>query len=685
VNLAVDPNTSPGMPGTQAARITAENHCLVVGDEILIIDTDTIPSINGLQRVTEVITEDIFEIGVPIKVVNNQVVTTQLVLGSIKRSLDEELGQITNLTLAQDGFICTGCPHNLTTEFPDNKVWIGNIVGGLTEQGLAPINGIQTVGSVTAPDKFNIAAGIIYEGFDNANAFVVKTSSDALQEITSIIPANNGRFCPVNTAQIFTGPQVPEYVLFQDTETTPDIDGTISVDVGVVGNCENLIFKTRGDDFWQSFTATVTGKLVDIYVRVGEGENLDGAQIQLYEGEGTSGNLLASSLSARVDRDVCTGAHFCMPSVPLVEWQQYTWSIDLTTRMDQQVAVCVNQGYPYPHGRADLNAMADYDFCTMMSPGVQEIDYYSQTSGKFDLMTSICAIDFQNPNQSYVRSLDAQLRCIQDAVVASNGIWTFATPHGCSVGDRIFVSLLTPPGQTTEPFVNPNIVGIHTVALIIDSLRLSTSTTITSSTLIGSEIEGALEVVKTSSINQTNIINIYPISSGYLCKDSVSCDPSRENCVLCPCDLVVIRGGSGNVIGTVGGNTFQTYETDLVECDVTGNIVGNVFGCYKINQIFTNTSAVCDVIFDFRLSYPTTLPILISLIWVNAHDLTMKEESRGRMACSTLPVCFLGLKLVLLDSTKWPNPNFNINYSPSFFTTQRERPCSGTIPSPNYS
>jgi hypothetical protein len=591
-NLAVDSGDGTD-PGSAPARITAFDHGLNVGDEILILDTDTIPPLNGLQQVTKVIDQDMFEVGELVKVVNNQVVTTQLVLGSVCRSLDEQVSFISNLTARIDGYICTACPHNLDSDPPNNTVWLGNIVGGLTKT-LQDVNGLQTVGEYISENKFNITDGIIFEGLENGNAFMVKTSSTALQEITEIIPANNGRITPAASVPIFTGSLVPEYVIFTSTETVPDINGDITVDIDAVGNCSTFVFKGSTSDFWQSFVPETSSRLASIYVRVGEGLIGDSAVLRVYEGAGPpAGMPLGVSHAASMERDVCTGALFCMvETFPVTAGTTYTWSIELLTSLSQQVVACVDDDL-YPNGRNDISATSDYSFRVYRTPGVQAVDYYSQMSGKFDLDTMIMEVLFQNPNQSYVRSSDPDIRCVEDAIIASNGVWTFMTPHGCAVGDLILVSLTTLPNQTTDPFISPNVIGLLTVAKVLSDRTFSTSLTITSSSYDGSAINGALRIVKTTDVDVTDILNIYPKSSGYLCKPANRCDdPSRNVCILCSGDMIVIRGGEGQMP--------MDYETDLAQCDSDGMMVGNVFGCYTVDHVF-NSSPNCGVIFDLAL------------------------------------------------------------------------------------
>lgn len=592
-NLAVDP-TLPTMCGMINVRITATNHGLSVGQQILILDTDTVPSINGLQTVTCIINNNVFEIGKKVKVVNNQTVTQNTIMGYVCRSLDTEVTEITAMTVAQQGFIKTAYPHNLTTEITNNTAWLGNLIGGLTET-LVDLNGVHIANQIFSPTEFDIAGGIAYTGI-SGNAFVVKTSSTALNPIVNIIPANNGRFTPLSTASIYTGSQVPSHVIFRNTNTTPNINADVFIDVDTTETCSTGILKIRGDIFWQSWTATTTSNLVSVYLKCGEGASGDMAQMSIYDGTGTGGTLLAQSLSAKLEHDVCFGAYFCVGSVPLIQGQVYTFSVDMITTLQQKCTVCSGSMGYYSGGVSDLGGGISYEFITYLSPDVQEINYYSQTSGKFDLTTEIMSVQGQSANQNYLRSMDQHIRCIQDVTIESNGIWKFSEKHGLTAGDHFLVRLASAPFTTTLPFIEPNLIGLQIVKTVIDAFRLDTYTSITlvNPTYPESTIFKQIEIAVTRDHKPTPIVNIYPRSSGYLCKDIISCDPTRQQCVMCPGDMVIVRGSSGNV---------EPYNhTDLIETSIaTGAYARNVYGCYTIDKIFSGTSKICHDIFDFAV------------------------------------------------------------------------------------
>ena len=188
--IDIDPPDSmgnPTTPGTQPAQIYTESHCLNIGDEILITDTDTIPDINGLQTVTNIISANVFEVGIPVKVVNNQTTTTSTRIGQLKRSLDPMITNVTLLTMAMNGFIETA---NVNTFTAGTTVFIGNVVGG-TLIGGNSINGIHTIDTTLTNRRFRLEDEIGYAG-DYANGFVFETSSTELTPITGIVANNNG-------------------------------------------------------------------------------------------------------------------------------------------------------------------------------------------------------------------------------------------------------------------------------------------------------------------------------------------------------------------------------------------------------------------------------------------------------------------------------------------------------------
>lgn len=596
-------------PGLLPAWICSPNHGLAVGDQILINDTSTIPPINGLRTVTSIINPNTFEVGLPVKVVNNQVTTTDFVLGCLVRSLDQQVSQITKLTTAQTGSICTLFPHDLSTLAPGNTVWVGNVItGSVPGSDEYSINGIQTVSSVITGNCFTIEGGIQFAGVINDNAYIVKTTSTHLIPINYIEPANNGRFCPDSSVPVYTGINKPDYVLFQNTDTVPDINGVIAIDQDLISTCSNTVIKNQSDTIWQSFTPSVTNKLVGIYIRVGEGIVSDIASLSIYQGFGPADpnkTFLATGDHGFVNRDVCIGTQFCVPSIVVTAGTQYFWLMNLVSRPNQQVVLCYGTTTSSPPliyigGHCDIGPLANYEFRTFMSSGVQNITYYSESTGKFTLDTVISHVNMQNPNQSYIRSIDGNIRCIQDAFVASNGVWTFDSSHGLSVGDSIFVNAIGGTVSDTSPTITPNVIGIITVDNVIDSSRISTTTRITTSTYTETGSSFILEAVRTFATTASTIVNVYPQSTGYLCKQTVICDTTRPQCVICPGDKVIVRGGVGN--------TLASFNTDLIEYDAVGNILGNIYGCYTLVHAYNNVSSVCDTIFDLSVPGRIELP-----------------------------------------------------------------------------
>ena len=102
-----------------------------------------------------------------------------------------------------------------------------------------------------------------------------------------------------------------------------------------------------------------------------------------------------------------------------------------------------------------------------------------------------------------------------------------------------------------------------------------------------SEIFKNIEIIKTNALSPTSIQNIYPRSTGYFGKDRQTCDTSRETCLLCPCDHIVIR------------------DSDMINCSIEPEPSPEptspesfLFGCFKIKNVYSDTSTICDDIFD---------------------------------------------------------------------------------------
>lgn len=448
-------NLNPGTPGTVPARISASSHGLVPGDEILIINTDAIPNINGIQIVTKVITENEFEIGIPIKVVNNQTTTQNTVLGQICQSIDTEFTEITSLSTQLDGNIQTDTPHGFDV---GDMVLIGNVVGGVTINN-TPVNGIHTVSADISSTCLDITAGVVFEGTDISNAFVFETSSTELSNITALIPQNNGVIEPAALEPIFVGTQVPDFVFFKN-----------------MGNVE---------------------------------PNLNG----------------------------------------------------------------------------DIS-------------GILQVDYYSESTGKFDLTTPIANIFSQTASQQYIRSSDSTLRTITDAFIQSKGTFRLDTPHGLASGNRIYIRSLIPEITSSEPGISPDITGILTINTILDSENFDTTTEIISSLFD----TGDIAYIPTQDKTTTQIQNIYPASNNYIAKNINSC--KNPNCIMCEDSSIII---TDSYLRTTTSNAAVavTEETTAVTL---------LNGIRTVSQIFNGPSQNFTHILDLKDVILDVLPLNVEFV-----------------------------------------------------------------------
>lgn len=519
-DLSVTPiDEDPGMPGTVPARIRSINHGLVPGDEILVLNTDTIPNINGVQRVTEVITENEFEIGIPIKVVNNQTVTDNTVLGTICRSLDTTFTEITSLTTRIDGNIQTVTPHN----FDENDlVFFGNVVDGITTLQ-NPINGIQTVSANLSSDVFQIADGVSFKGSDISNAYVFETTSTSVNEITALIPQNNGVIEPALTEPIFSGTQVPDFVFFRRMgNISPELNGDIA--------------------------------------------------------------------------------------------------------------------------------------------GIFNVDYYSESTGRFDLTTPINNVFSQTSGQEYIRSLDPNLKTISDAFLQSNGTFRLNIPHGLATGNRIYVRSLIPDITTSTPRIDPDITGLLSINSILNTQNFDTTTRILSSVFD----TGDLAYIPTDDKTTTRIQNIYPMSNNYLAKDIDNC--KNPNCVMCEDSPLIFKdsylriASTGNAMAAIAE---ETSATTLINGQRTTN---NVFSGQSKN--FTHIFDITDVVLD-------VLPIPVERVTtpINApnqtHTITMFYDFSSIMLNdpTTGTIVFGGTQQLELV----PGVEYTFSYSPATETTSQIR------------
>ena len=448
-NLAITPLTS-STPGTLPARIYAKNHKLVIGDQILITNTNTIPNINGLQTVTKIISNDIFEIGKIINVVNNQTNTRNTILGTICWSLDTKYTDITTLTTRVQGNITTAIDHNYNS---GDNIFIGNVIGGVTQAG-TPIDGIQTVKANVTPTTFTITKGVSFVGTDIGNAYTFKTNSTSLVPINSVIPQNNGVIEPDSTNPVFVGTQVPQFVFFRNIgNVVPDLNGSVS--------------------------------------------------------------------------------------------------------------------------------------------GIHQVDYYSESTGRFDLTIPIISIFSQTASQQYIRSSDSALRTISDAFIQSNGTFRLSVPHNLDTGNRIYVRSLVPDITTSVPLITPDITGILTVNSIINSLNFDTKTSITSSEFV----TGDIAYIPTRDTVTTKIQNVYPISNNYLAKNVNEC--RFPTCSVCADAPIVIDQSFLRLAAT--SNVVSAHIESVSNTSILS-------GVYTINQVFTSSTNFTHI-FDIKNVVLDVLPL----------------------------------------------------------------------------
>jgi Glycine rich protein/F5/8 type C domain len=665
------------IPGTVPAWICSDDHDLAVGDEIFIMDTDTIPNINGLQVVTKVITyegHDYFEIGTSagnICVVNNQTVTPETNLGCIVRASDdtEELTKITFVETGNSGgfeVLETANVPNVSSIEVGCPIYIGNVIGGELLGG-GSINGFHILTSKSGDNNtFTIEDKVLYEGNSLTTIpFVVKTESTELQPIKALVPQNNGRFippviddpcCAIVTSRLYTGDNVPNCVLFRNTNTFPNINAIVSLDVDTVfsSNAEiTPIIDRRCTEFAQSFrphmipsdedpdilipdVCAINSKLIGIYIRVGNGGVGSQALIDIYDGPDTTGDILGSSPFTSIRNDATVGTYFCLPDIDIIPGNMYTWKMIFARTVT--AFVIGNEGNLYTGGRADPDdptfADFDYEFVTYTSPSLFEVDYYSETTGIFDLKTTptfpgICQVK-QVPDQSFLPSLDCKTKCLEDAIPESHGIFSLDA-GSVSTGDNLYLRIVlegVPSNLTTEPYIKPDITGI----LTIDQQRdfyFDTTTLIEESSYSTSVLNNNIVLVKTLDDSPTPIQNIYECSTGYLAKSRNTCAPERETCVICPDDLIIVRNSE-----LINLSISPTPSPDITSPE------SFLFGCFEVRKVFSDKSEFYDDIFDLKLnniddSLNKVLPLTDPSTWTdyipdfNLGDIARLDTSKG--------------------------------------------------------
>lgn len=195
---------------TGPAWIKSTGHTLVVGDNIQIRGTDTIPSILGVQTVTSVpsgsqLADDTnyFSVGsntgTVIKVVNKQSLYTNTNLGSVVESLDLSMRYITGIAKLIESYITAASPHLLTN--------ISNVYIAYTNTSpsILGINGVRSVVFTPAdPTKFSIDTDILGVISMNTVQEFVKVTQTSAHSITKIIRKNNGTLT-LSSSAVFNG------------------------------------------------------------------------------------------------------------------------------------------------------------------------------------------------------------------------------------------------------------------------------------------------------------------------------------------------------------------------------------------------------------------------------------------------------------------------------------------------
>jgi len=213
--LPTDPNYRYPA-GTVTARLTSANHRLTVGDQILLQNTNCIPSLDGLRTVLAVINADEFEVselndqtvGQIVKLVNGQDVFENTRLGTGIESSDTTISNITSITIASQNLIETAgvVDHNLSLN--------DNVYFAYTNT-VSDMNVATTVSEVVTTESFRIPINVNEVTPTGSEAFV-KMASAVTYQITDIAAESNGEI----TAGIMT--VIPTDVYIYGTDTTTD-------------------------------------------------------------------------------------------------------------------------------------------------------------------------------------------------------------------------------------------------------------------------------------------------------------------------------------------------------------------------------------------------------------------------------------------------------------------------------
>ncbi len=117
---------------------------------------------------------------------------------------------------------------------------------------------------------------------------------------------------------------------------------------------------------WQSFTAGVSGLLSRVTVHMRTGNSGLSVTMTHYLGEGTAGQVLASSQQVDLGAFFDGQVSFAFPGPALVAvGAQYTWATTTAFIGGVNVAGDLNSN-PYPGGRANLGPNMDWEFATFV-------------------------------------------------------------------------------------------------------------------------------------------------------------------------------------------------------------------------------------------------------------------------------------------------------------------------------
>lgn len=144
------------------------------------------------------------------------------------------------------------------------------------------------------------------------------------------------------------------------------------------GNATGYPFTANG--IWQSFTAVQTGVLRKVIIRT-HYTSFNPIAVNIYEGEGTQGNLLFTTVPPAAIGDVTL---FANEYIPVSSGNKYTIEVKGTSG-----AWLEKSGNSYPGGRSSTDATVDHFFVTYVSPvSPLSIFTYEANGGRFSLVDS---------------------------------------------------------------------------------------------------------------------------------------------------------------------------------------------------------------------------------------------------------------------------------------------------------